>query len=225
MKYIASVSFGKDSLAMLLIILNNPEKYPLDEVVFYDTGMEFKAIYDIRDSILLILKEKGIKYTELHPQKSFIDLMINHPYLSRSGVLKKGYGWCGGVCRWGTTEKVRTIDKYCGDNHQYIGLAYDEPKRLEKLSNNKSSPLAEEKLTEKDALKICYENGFYYKENGIRLYDILKRVSCWCCRNKNLKELDNYKKYLPKHFLNLCQLEEIIGEPMKKPYFLKDRFK
>ena len=58
MKYIASVSFGKDSLAMLLIILNNPKKYPLDEVVFYDTGMEFKAIYDIRDSILLILKEK-----------------------------------------------------------------------------------------------------------------------------------------------------------------------
>lgn len=230
MNYIASVSFGKDSLAMLLIILNNPEKYPLDEVVFYDTGMEFKAIYDIRDSILPILKEKGIKYTELHPQKSFIDLMINHPYLSRSGVLKKGYGWCGALCRWGTTEKVRTInkyidDKYGGDDHQYIGLAYDEPERLKRLNNNKSSPLAKEKVSEKEALKLCYENGFYYKENGIRLYDILKRVSCWCCRNKNLKELDNYKKYLPKYFLNLCQLEEIIGEPMKKPYFLKDRFK
>lgn len=42
-KYIASVSFGKDSLAMLLYILEN--KLPLDEVVFYDTGMEFQAIY------------------------------------------------------------------------------------------------------------------------------------------------------------------------------------
>lgn len=46
MKHIASVSFGKDSLAMLLLILE--KNMPLDEVVFYDTGMEFEAIYKIR---------------------------------------------------------------------------------------------------------------------------------------------------------------------------------
>lgn len=45
-RYIASVSFGKDSLAMVLLILERG--LPLDEVVFYDTGMEFKAIYDTR---------------------------------------------------------------------------------------------------------------------------------------------------------------------------------
>lgn len=37
MKYIASVSFGKDSLAMLLLLIE--KKCPLDEVVFYDTGV------------------------------------------------------------------------------------------------------------------------------------------------------------------------------------------
>lgn len=41
-RHIASVSFGKDSLAMVLLILERG--LPLDEVVFYDTGMEFKAI-------------------------------------------------------------------------------------------------------------------------------------------------------------------------------------
>ena len=50
MKYIASVSFGKDSLAMLLKLIEL--NYPLDEVVLYDTGMEFKCIYNIRDKIL-----------------------------------------------------------------------------------------------------------------------------------------------------------------------------
>lgn len=35
-KFVASVSFGKDSLAMLLKIIE--EGLPLDEVVFYDTG-------------------------------------------------------------------------------------------------------------------------------------------------------------------------------------------
>lgn len=43
MKYIASCSFGKDSLAMILRILE--EDKPLDEVIFFDTGMEFKSIY------------------------------------------------------------------------------------------------------------------------------------------------------------------------------------
>ena len=47
---IASVSFGKDSLAMLIKILEL--KYPIDEVVFVDTGMEFQAIYDIEAPIL-----------------------------------------------------------------------------------------------------------------------------------------------------------------------------
>lgn len=52
MKYIASVSWGKDSLAMLIRLIN--EQRPLDEVVFYDTGMEFNAIYEIRDKIVPI---------------------------------------------------------------------------------------------------------------------------------------------------------------------------
>ena len=37
------------------------ENKPLDEVVFYDTGMEFEAIYKVRDKILPLLAEKGIK--------------------------------------------------------------------------------------------------------------------------------------------------------------------
>lgn len=41
--HIASVSWGKDSLAMLLMLI--AKGYPLNEVVFYDTGMEFEAIY------------------------------------------------------------------------------------------------------------------------------------------------------------------------------------
>lgn len=47
MIYIASVSRGKDSTAMLLRLLSENE--PLEEVVFFDTGMEFQAIYDVRD--------------------------------------------------------------------------------------------------------------------------------------------------------------------------------
>ena len=62
MRHVASVSFGKDSLAMLLKLIEL--NYPLDEVVFYDTGMEFQAIYDTRDRMLPVLKEHGIPYVQ-----------------------------------------------------------------------------------------------------------------------------------------------------------------
>lgn len=52
----ASVSFGKDSLAMLFMLIE--KGYPLDEVVFYDTGMEFQAIYTKRLMNLTVLKRK-----------------------------------------------------------------------------------------------------------------------------------------------------------------------
>lgn len=43
MKYIANISLGKDSLAMILLLME--KRYPIDEVIFYDTEMEFQAIY------------------------------------------------------------------------------------------------------------------------------------------------------------------------------------
>ena len=69
-RHIASVSFGKDSLSMLLLILERG--LPLDEVVFYDTGMEFKAIYDTRDRIIPVLADHGVQYTELRPPRPFV---------------------------------------------------------------------------------------------------------------------------------------------------------
>ena len=210
---IASVSWGKDSLAMLFLLLEHPN-YPLSEVVFYDTGMEFQAIYDTRDAMLPILIKHNVKYTELHPSMPFRDKMYNYPHKSRKGTPKRGYGWCGGLCRWGTTEKIKAIDKYCKDKKAtfvYVGLAKDEYERLEKLrwSSWKISPLDVFGYTEEMCLKLCYSKGFYWEEMGVKLYDILDRVSCWCCRNKNLKELANYKKYLPDYYKKLQELDSL----------------
>lgn len=92
MKYIASVSFGKDSLAMLLMLLE--KDIQVDEVIFYDTGMEFKAIYDIRDKAKKILEEREIKYTELKPQIPFLQKMLSIEVQKRDGSKQYGYGPC-----------------------------------------------------------------------------------------------------------------------------------
>ena len=55
---------------MLLLLME--EGWPLDEVVFYDTGMEFEAIYHIRGKIVPLLEKKGVKFTELYPGYDFV---------------------------------------------------------------------------------------------------------------------------------------------------------
>lgn len=134
-RYIASVSFGKDSLAMVLLILERG--LPLDEVVFYDTGMEFKAIYDTRDRVLPIMYDHGVKYTELRPPRPFLFDMLEKPVSSKKNGLHYGYSWCGGCARWGTANKTSALDKHAkaaGKNViQYIGIAADEQKRLQSL--------------------------------------------------------------------------------------------
>lgn len=230
-KYIASVSFGKDSLAMLLLILEKNK--PLDEVIFYDTGMEFQAIYNIRDTVVRILKEKGIKYTELKPKLPFEYVMFEKPVRHRNGTISKGYSWCGGRCRWGTTEKNTIIKKYLKENYnddykEYVGIAYDEPNRI-KDDNKKIYLLYDLKYTEKDCLRYCYSKGYSWEEDGIDLYSILDRVSCWCCANKNLKELRAYYKYLPTYWNKLKELQSKTERPFRNNkesiFDLEERFK
>ena len=216
MYYIASCSFGKDSLAMVLRLIE--ENKPLDEVVFYDTGMEFQAIYNVRDRLLPLLAKRGIKYTELKPKEPFLWSMFEKPHKGKhDGIIRYGYGWCGGACRWGTGEKLSALEKYQKGKIAYCGIAIDEGKRLLKeRKDNVRFPLVEWGMTEKDCLEYCYSKGYSWEENGIDLYSILDRVSCWCCCNKNKKELYNIYRYLPQYWERLKDLQSKIDRPMKK---------
>lgn len=218
--YMASVSWGKDSLAMLLELMRGGE--PLDEVVFFDTGMEFRGIYDVRDKMLPLLDKHLIKYTELRPKNPMWWSMLCRPVKSRATgkVHKHGYGWCGGPCRWGTTEKQRALDRYAEEHDAmvYVGIAADETARLEKeVKPYKLHPLAEWGITEAECLARCYEFGVEWEESGVRLYDVLDRVSCWCCRNKNQRELKATHDHLPDYWERLVALEGVLGQMKSKP--------
>lgn len=229
--YVASVSWGKDSLYMLLRLME--ENSPLNEVAFYDTGMEFQATYDIRNAVLPMLTARGIKYTELRPLRPFIYDMLEKPVNGKNGF-HYGYSWCGRTVRWGTRGKISALDANARKHSeqgvvQYVGLAADEPKRLEQLENDKRAPLAEWGVTEAECLQGCYERGYEWKESGFRLYDLLDRVSCWCCSNKNLKELKNIYTHLPEYWERLKEIQSRTDRPMKgdgKSVFdLEERFK
>lgn len=220
--YVANISGGKDSMAMLIVLLANG--CPIDEVIFFDTGWEFDCIYKNIEVVQAICSEHNIKFTVLKPDKSFDYLMFEHPHKTRKGKEINGYSWCGGLCRWGTTQKTQAINNHFKqpeyadkEIYHYIGLAYDEQKRIKKNKDpHKVYPLNELKITEQMALDICIENGIDFKENGVCLYDILDRVSCWCCSNKNLKELRNYYLHLPEYWQRLKDYQSRTDRPFRR---------
>lgn len=62
--YRASVSGGKDSLLMLKLILENPDKYPLDGVVHFELEIDFPFIHNVIDYTDNIIRTKWLNKLE-----------------------------------------------------------------------------------------------------------------------------------------------------------------
>ena len=87
------------------------------------------------------------------------------------------------------------------------------------MESYKKAPLAEWNIVEAEALKYCRERGIKWTEDDqstVDLYDILDRVSCWCCCNKNKKELRQIYLNLPEYWDKLIDLQNKIDRPMKR---------
>ena len=227
---------------MVLRILE--ENLPLDEAIFFDTGMEFDSIYHNRDRMKMLLIKRKVLFFELSSKNHFLFDMFVRPIKYRDPQSKPypihyGYEWCGGRgIRWGTSGKLSSImnhyKEYYPDEEitEYVGIAADESGRIRENSRigvTKAYPLFDWGMTEDDCLTYCYNHGWNWDENGIELYSVLDRVSCWCCQNKNLKELKNIYMYLPEYWQRLRGLQSRICAPMKgegKSVFqLEERFK
>lgn len=172
MKHIIQMSGGKDSTALLITLIERHAEWKrtadrIDEAVFFDTGMEFDAVYQNIDRLKGLCALHNIKFTVLKPKIPFETKMFDIEVHRQDGTIGHGYSWCGGVCRWGTTEKLQVLEKYCEGTVELVGLAFDEPKRVEKKrKGNKRFPLFEMGITESEALQICYEHGCYFEEDA-----------------------------------------------------------
>ena len=214
--HILSFSGGKDSTFLLLELVKR--KYPLDMVIFFDTGWEFPVMYEHIEKCKKICEDRAIQFVTLYPEKSFDELMFDIEVTERNGGgTHYGYSWCGGRCRWGTTEKNKTIEKYLTRFEEnsftvYIGIAADETRRLEKeIAEYKRFPLVDWEISERECLSGCYEAGFDW--GG--MYEQLDRLSCKFCANKNIKELRNIRRYYPDVWEDLKTYQRKTDRPYR----------
>lgn len=211
-----SLSGGKDSTAMLLLMLEEQE--PIDCVLFADTGMEFPEMnHHMLKLDALLYRERGIHITTLRHPHGFEWLMFDVP-LSRKkfidrrlqkGLPPVGYGWCNMGIRWCTSllktnlldTEINRLKKEKNALH-HIGIAADEAHRCRNDPQNRY-PLAEWGITEAQALRICYDRGFDF--GG--LYEIYHRVSCWCCPLKRIDELRKLRVHHPQLWARLRDMD------------------
>ena len=228
--WVLSLSGGKDSTALGLEWLKrhqqDPITYPLHEVIYCDTGMEFPAMVDHINRLEQIFMEAGIKFTRIKHEKSFEYFMFEHwpKFRKNSKYKNQGYSWPGPQSRWCTTIlKTDLLDGYTNKLReerkviQLIGLAADEQKRIQRANNQNPEhrhPLADWGWTEADCLKYCYEAGFDW--GG--LYEVFHRVSCWCCPLQSLDELRKLRKNFPDLWARLLDMEHRTWRTFRADY-------
>jgi 3'-phosphoadenosine 5'-phosphosulfate sulfotransferase (PAPS reductase)/FAD synthetase len=216
-KHIVSLSGGKDSTAMLLMMIE--KNMPIDEIIFCDTGMEFPEIYA---HISKIEKNISRKITVLKYKETFEHMML---YKKRKNG-KIGWGWCGRQSKWAKTYfKIDIYKKYLNEKYknqnliEYHGLAADEVNRINKNKNrNIKYPLIEWGITEQQALQYCYSKGFNW--NG--LYEKISRTGCWCCQNNSLKGLEIIYKNYPDKWQKLKEWQKIIPYRFRNDYTVEE---
>jgi len=238
---IISLSGGKDSTAMLLMMIE--KKMPIDRIIFVDTTKEFPGMYKHIGKL-----QKYILPLKIEKYKFDYDYWFaNRIHTKGKSIGQKGFGWPDMGNRWCTQLKkdtfmagilgnkinykkwpsVRGSAATKGTFIRYIGIAADEQKRIPNKKELKEFiryPLVEFGITEKEALKYCYSKGFDW--GG--LYEDFNRVSCWCCPLSRISELKTlYIKY-PKLWQKLKGMDKYSWREFKSDYTLKeldDRFR
>lgn len=203
MKQVVSLSGGKDSTAMLLMMIERGEQ--IDDIVFFDWGMEFPQMYEHLDKLEDYIKRP---ITRLYPTGGFEYYLVDRVKVRGKRKGERGYGWANFHCRWCTRVKYNAINKHTNGAGICIGYAYEERFRRPRYFPHQRYPLLEWGVAETVARDYCYSLGFDW--GG--LYKIFDRVSCWCCPMKNRRELLAIHDNFPELWQELLRLDA------KSPY-------
>jgi len=216
---IVSLSYGKDSTAMLLMMLERGIQ--VDKIIFADTQYELPEMIEYQKVIdKLLLQAYGLIVTKTKPETTFEHWFYNKPV--RGENMENIRGFPTVVFPWWSREaKIKPIQKEEGTgNILYIGIAKDEEERSKaKMYINKKNkykfPLVKWNISEKE----CYA---YLKKRNLQPPTKL-RTGCWWCPKQSKKSLKNLHNNHPELWKQLKQWEKDSPNGFKIDFTL-DKF-
>lgn len=212
-RYVAGCSFGKDSLATVLIAIEHGE--PLDEAVYCEVMFNDEISGEVpehRDFIYGVaipkLAKMGVKTNVIRDKRTYVS--------SFTRVIKSGphagqinaFPLCGRCCIQRDC-KVPPLKKWKreigGEVVQYVGLAADEQERLMRDGVRGTVSLLDKyKIAEADTFEICKRHGLLSP-----IYEFTDRGGCWFCPNAKRKELRHLYDHHPDLWAKMLELERL----------------
>lgn len=199
MDHVLSLSYGKDSLACLAAI--EELGWPLERIVHSEIWAtdtiqaDLPPMIEFKKKADAIIKERwGIQVEHVRSQWTY----ETYFYKRRNEKAKyAGYingfpmqrrNWCVGRL------KTEIIDKMNKGVVSYIGIAVDEPKRVERhiVKPNVRLPLVEAGWTEQDCWAWCEDNDLLSP-----IYTTATRGGCWFCHNQGVDQLRLLRRNYP----------------------------
>lgn len=218
--HIASCSFGKDSIATILLALEHNE--PLDRVVFAEvmfdnnrniSGESPEHIEWIRNVAVPKLEALGVKVDIVRSKDDYVKefYKVRGSKTKNPDRVGKHQGFLiAGFCKLNSVGKVKPIRDYIKayaknfDIVQYVGIAVDEPIRLQRLKEGRVSLLAKYNYTEKMAMSLCEKYGLVSP-----IYQTGTRGGCWFCPNASVKGYSILRKKNPHLWEELKILDKV----------------
>lgn len=227
MLYFHSWSGGKDSTASIILDhIHNlpPSKIIMSEVMFDKkrgiSGESPEHMEWVHNKAIPTFQLWGYEVEILHADKDYLDLfyhvVTNSKVAERNGKYR---GWLiGGLCVANDRLKIAPIRQYYKNISepyiQYVGIAIDEPKRLERLKGtNKTSLLETYGYTERMAYDLCRQNDLLSP-----IYEFSTRGGCWFCPSATYAEFAHAKQHHPELWNELEKLsaeKNIVSQGFK----------
>jgi len=229
-KHIVSFSGGKDSTAMLLMMLERG--VPVDRVICVDTTKEFPQMYEHIEKVQAMVDPIQIEIVKIDFDYWFGEHVKTRG--KRKG--ETGYGWPDMRNRWCTALKRQLFRKTLalvpynprkrfgvnstpGSIVEFHGIAFDEKERtLVNKGRDIRYPLVDWQITEKQALDYCYSKGLDW--GG--LYEKFHRVSCWCCPLSRIDEMRVLYHEFPELWKELVEMDKKSFRKFKSNYSVGD---
>ena len=212
---IVSLSGGKDSTALLLMMLE--KGIPVDRIIFADVGpgCEFSEMYEYLEKVE---EYTGRKITTVTSERyTGMSLFYgNFTRGKREGTMRGFPPTIGPGCSFRRELKVIPLGKASGTgNNIFIGIAADESHRSRSLEyakgdNHYHFPLVEWGVTERDCLNYLKERGLHNS-----LYDYFRRMGCYWCPKQSIGSLRSLWRYFPYYWDHLRRLEQDCGRDFR----------
>lgn len=194
---------------------------PLDQAVYCEVMFDADLSGEVtehRDFIyekaIPALERMGVKVRVLRSEQTYVGLFTGRITRGPKKGLLRSFP-IAGRCAVQRDCKLKPIRQFQRtlplDTVQYIGIAKDEFKRLQRLKKGQVSLLEKYDHTEQDARRLCQRAGLLSP-----VYQFTDRGGCWFCPNAKRAELRHLYDHHPELWGRMLELQALPGKVSEK---------